>query len=324
MKTTITILMLVAVVLGGAATVRAEQVAPNALFTVDFQQGQVLRYEFVTKRDITTEMKSNKKDMGTSKPEVSTESVDMIIAFEPIEVDRFGLSTIKATCQSVKTKRTGGPARESREAVSSMNGKTFTFTVDARGKMIDKSQLDMLFKELGKQAFRKNSPSRIKEPDMIADVVASQWFLWDAVSSIKHPSQGVAVGQSWDSVLSVPTPMVMRKARDVTYKLKEIKKTDNGKMAVIDSSYLLAEQVPAGWPVPYTGTFSMSGKFGFFRGYKVQSLQGKGTELYNIDKGQIDHYQQNFKLVVQASAMIAGVTTDIKIDQKISMKLLKD
>jgi hypothetical protein len=58
---------------------------------------------------------------------------------------------------------------------------------------------------------------------MIGDFIASQWFLWDAQSSLERPAEGVAVGQTWRSQLSVPTPMVMRRARNVVYKLDEVR-----------------------------------------------------------------------------------------------------
>ena len=54
---------------------------------------------------------------------------------------------------------------------------------------------------------------------MVGDFIASQWFLWEGVASVEDPAAGVGLEQTWRSQLSVPLPMVMRKARDVTYRL---------------------------------------------------------------------------------------------------------
>jgi hypothetical protein len=161
---------------------------------------------------------------------------------------------------------------------------------------------------------------------MICDVVATQWFLWDAVSSIEKPSRGAAVGQSWNSKLSVPTPMVMRKARDVTYSLDEIRPGKKGRLAVIGSSYRIADSAPRDWPIPYSGTFQMAGGFGFYRNYQVLSLQGRGEELFNIDAGRIEQYNQQYQLQLSASLLLplAGVNPKITIKQNLTMNLLED
>ena len=243
------------------------------------------------------------------------------MAYTPIEVDPFGLTKIKATCESVKVARSKGPGRD---AVDNLAGKTFTLAIGPTGKIEDYSQLDELLKEIGKKAFRPNTD--IKEPDMIGDVVATQWFLWDAVSSIKKPSRGAAVGQSWTSKLSVPTPMVMRKARDVTYSLDEIRPGEKGRLAVISSSYRISDSAPRQWPIPYSGRFQVAGAFGFYRNYKVIDLQGKGEELFNIDAGRTEQYNQQYQLQLSASLLmpLAGVNPKITIKQNLTMNLLED
>ena len=158
---------------------------------------------------------------------------------------------------------------------------------------------------------------------MISDFIATQWFLWDSISSIEKASKGIHAGQSWKSKLSVPAPMVTRKARDVTYTLDEISQTEEGQLAVISSSYSLAESVPRTWPVPYTGRFQMSGKFGFLRGYKFLDLQGQGEELFNIDTGRIERYNQQYQVHIEASFPMGLMTGPrITIKQNITMELL--
>jgi hypothetical protein len=300
------------------------------LITVDFQEGQTLQYRFVSRKDIEVDWDPTKSDSKRSKSKVdnSSESMDMVVAYTPIEVNPYGLTTIKATCKSVKVERTSsgtGRAGTSKDAVENLAGMSFTFTVEPTGKIEDYSQLEKLIKEIGEKAFRpKGKEGRIKEPDMIGDFIATQWFLWDSVSSIEKAAEGVHVGQSWKSQLPIPTTMVTRKARDVTYTLDEIRQTEKGQLAVIRSSYSLAEAVPSSWPIPYVGHFQMSGRFGFLRGYKFLDLQGQGEELFNIDTGRTERYNQQYQVQVEASFPM-GISTMplITIKQNLTMELLE-
>jgi hypothetical protein len=293
------------------------------LLTVDFHAGQTLRYKFVTGREITVELDTTAAKSRSGRPvsDKSTESLEIIMAYTPIEVDPFGQTKVMALCESVKVARSKGPQRD---AVDYLSGKTFMLTVGPTGRIEDYFQLDELLKETGKKAFRPNTD--IKEPDMISDFVATQWFLWDAVSSVNEPSLGLAVGQTWTSKLSVPTPMVMRKARDVTYKLDEIRPGEKGRLAVISSSYKIADSAPHEWPIPYSGRFRVAGSFGFYRNYKVIDLRGKGEELFNIDAGRIEQYSQQYQMQLSASLLIplAGVNPEITIKQILTMDLLEN
>jgi hypothetical protein len=223
----------------------------------------------------------------------------------------------------VNVTRSKGPRKD---AVEHFAGKTFTLAVGPTGKIEDYSQLDKLIKEIGKKAFLPNSDrGRIKELDMIGDLVASQWFLWDAVSSLERPSEGVGAGQSWKSKLSVPTPMVMRKARDVTYRLDEIRRSEKGRLAVISSSYRQADSAPRDWPIPYSGRFQMRGTFGFLSSYKLLGLEGRGEELFNIDAGRIERQNQQYQMQLRALIPL-GISANpmITIKQNLTMKLLED
>ncbi len=305
------------------------------LISVDFKQGETLRYKFVSSRDIDIDWdpSQSKTGMGKSKSTAYKESLELVMAYAPVEIDPYGLTTVKATCESAKVKRTSTKARR-KDAVETLVGKTFTLKVSPNGRIADYSELNELVRELGDKAFRPGRrQGRIKEPDMISDFWASQWFLWDAVSSIPNAADGVEAGQSWMSRLFVPTPMVLRKGRDVTYTLDEIRETEKGQVAVISSSYALSESVPKGWsdlepdgwPIPYSGRFQMSGTFGFLRGYKVIELQGSGEELFNIDAGRTEQYNQDYQVTFSAK-FPAGIGANplIAIKQKLTMKLLED
>jgi len=307
----------------GKAELPGEQ---GELLTVDFQAGQTLRYKFVSSRVITVDWGTTAAKSRPGRPvsDKSSESLEIVMAYTPIEIDPYGLTTVKAFFESVKVARSKGPGRD---AVQSLAGRTFTFAVGPTGKIEDYSELDALLKEAGKKAFRANTDAgRIKQPDMICDVIATQWFLWDAVSSLKKPASGATVGQNWNSKLSVPTPMVMRKARDITYRLDEIRPGEKGRLAVISSSYKIADSAPRDWPIPYSGTFQVAGAYGFYRNYRVLSLQGGGEELFNIDAGRTEQYNQQYQMQLSASILLplAGVNPKITIKQNLTMDLLEN
>lgn len=277
--------------------------AGKVLLTVDFQQGQVLRYKFISSRDIIIDWDPQGKQSKSGKKspvDKTTESLEMVVAYTPVEVNPFGLTTIKATCEFIKARRSKGTHKD---AVDSLRGRTFTFTVGPTGIIEDRSQLAELIKEAGENAFQSGSNrGRVKEPDMIGDFACTQWFLWDSVASIEKPAEGVSAGQSWKSKLPVPGPMVMKKVRDVTYTLDRAPQSEIGRIAVIKSFFSPADSVPDNWPpFPYSGSFQMRGTFGFLRGYQILQLQGEGEEHFNIDVGRIEQYNQQYEVQLEAS-----------------------
>jgi len=298
------------------------------LLTVNFEEGQSLTYKFVCRReiDINWDPTGKASRSGKAASDKSTETLEVVMVYRPVEVDPFGLTTVEATCSSVRVQRSkrGGASGGRKDAVEYAAGRTFKLSVGPGGKIEDYSELDKLVKEMGERAFRANTDrGRIKEPDMIGDFISTQWFLWDSVSSVKNAVEGVAVGDSWGSQLSVPSPIVMRKARDVTYTVAEFRGSEQGRLAVIDSNYTLAESVPKSWPVPYSGRFQMSGTFGFLGGYKILSLEGQGQELYNIEAGRTEQYNQQYEMELDSSIPLGiDATPRISIKQTITAQLL--
>lgn len=292
----------------------------------------MLRYEFVSSRQIQV-------DFGPARPksegvvQAMSERMQLVFAYEPLEVDSYGLATVQATCESAQVQRTSFSPHKGRQgdAVEALKGRSFRLQVSPSGMLTDKAQLRQLILELGEEAFDKGK-RRIKNPDMIFDFIATQWFLWDSTSSIKRPSEGVAVGDSWDSRLLTPLPIPMRAERKVTYRLDEVRPADGGqtgRVAVIKSSYSPADSVEGDWPMPYGGRFQMRGMFGFFRGYKILGLSGEGTELFNIDAGVIEQADQQYEVEIDAVIPFGlGDSQDeeprpnVTIKQQITMQLL--
>ncbi len=290
------------------------------LLTVDFQQSQTLRYKFVSSRSTEVTMEDASKTKRGKATKYS-ERMEMVVAYSSVDVDPYSFTTIKARCESINVTRNPA-AGVKNDAARNFAGKSFTIRVAPTGKIEDRGELVTLVREVAQKAFRTSTQhGRIKEPDMVCDLLAAQWFLWDAISSIDNPVQGVTVGDSWKSQLSIPTPMVMHKARDVVYKLEEVRQSDRGQVAVITSSYSLSKSPPSGWPVPYSGTFRQSGPFGLYGRYRNLGLQGTGRELFNIDAGQIEQSEQDYEMNMTASLPLP-VNIKIKMKQKLSMQLL--
>ena len=317
---------LIAGIIGGCTSAPSPR---KTLLTVDFKPGQTLKYKFVNSRNMAVDWGPMRGgDPSKTKINKSSESLEMVVSYTPVEVDPYGVSTIRADCESAKAKRTSESARQQnwQEAAETFAGKSWTFTVDARGKIVDGSKFVEVLREAGQRAFRADrSKGLIKDPDMLFDVIAMQWFLWDSVSSVSNPIKGVAVGDKWKSVLAAPATMVLFAARDVNYTLSEIRVQDaNNRIAVIDSSYSLLWPNPSEWPVPYTEAFQMSGIYGFLRGYKTHDLQGHGQELFNIDAGRTERYSQSYTMHASASMPMGlpGVNPQITIDQNSIMELL--
>jgi len=297
------------------------------ILTITFEQGQTLRYRFVSNKEIDIDwgQMGKRGKPGKNKIDKHYESFEMVVAYTAVEADPYGLTRIEARCESVKTSRIPAKGRgRDKDAAEHFNGKSFNFAFEPNGKIEDYSNLHQLIKEVGKKAFRNDRRmGRIKGPDMIGDFVVTQWFLWDSISSIAEPIEGVAVGESWASKLSIPTPMIMRQARDVEYTLSEIRPSDEGRLAIIKSSYGHADSVPDGWAIPYTGSFQMKGTFGFLRGYKITELQGNGEEIFNIDAGRCEGYEQNYTMKMDARfPMGLGIKPKLTVKQTITMELI--
>jgi len=296
----------------------------KVLFTVDFQKGRTLEYKLTSERQIDVDWNpqgESSTDQGTLSK--STESMEMVIAYTPVKVDPYGLTTIEATCKQVKVTRTKSRGRDALEA---LKGKKYVFTIDPIGKIQDYSDLERVAKEVGNKAFRPGK-ERIKDSDMVEDFIAIQWFLWDSASSIEKFTEGVSIGQSWDSQLPAPTTMVLKRARDVTYTFDGICPSEQGRLAVINSSFSLAESVKRNWPIPYSGSFRLSGRLGFLRqfsmGLEFRDLQGQGEDLFNIDTGQLEQLNHQYEMNIQTSIPLPGAKPLITIKQNFKVQLLR-
>jgi len=311
----------------GEKTVKQKPTGGKKLLSVGFKKNRTLRYKFVSSREVNVDWGPSKNNTRQGKQ--SSEVLEMVVSYSPVEVNPYGLSTIRATFESSTVRRSPDKGH-SVDAAEYFSGKSFTFKVSPSGKIEDYSELESLIYQAGEKAFRPaKDNAKIKEPDMIEDVFATQWFLWDSISSIDKTAEDVKAGQSWKSQLALPTPLLLRKTRDVTYTLSEIRPNTKGRLAVIQSTYSPGDTAPVSWPFPYSGSFQISGTFGFLgtmcKGFIVSSVQGQGEELFNIDLGRTEQYKQEYQTeLTGASPGLMGVNPKITIKQILTMGLLEN
>ena len=297
---------------------------------LNFKPEQSLSYKFISDRAVTLDWNTKDK-AGQSKAALvqGNERLEMVVDYTLENLDPNGLATIRGKCKSAVVTRKGELFRKKgTDAAQSFAGKSFTFTVDARGRIHDYSDMKRVFYETGENAFSKSrSRGRIKAQDMVADIVATQWFLWDPLASIEDPLAGVAPGDSWNSSISVPTPIIVKESRDVQYDFVEVRDTDTGRIALVKSTYSPSSLEQKDWPIPYQGKFQVSGTFGFLTtftsGFEVLELSGTGYEYFNLDKGYTKKRTQNYNITMQStSRSMMGTKPIISLKQHLMMSLI--
>ncbi|MBE0537006.1 MAG: hypothetical protein IH624_15185 [Phycisphaerae bacterium] len=298
------------------------------LLVVEFKPETTLRYKFVSERDITLELKSDDPKMqDKNKPQKMAEKLELVIAYKPVEVDPFGLTVIEATCESAQvTRRNFTAANTTPDAAQQLAGKTFTIKLSPSGKITDYSSLTEIVQRLGEQAFTGSTTGsqKIKNPDMIYDFIAMQWYLWDSVATIDKPLDGVKKGTTWTADQLIPLPVPMIAARKTTYTFNNIMETPEGRKAIINSEYELTKAKLENWPKPYAESFAMKGMFGFLRNYQYQSVEGTGKQIFNIDSGTVESDRQHYIMTMTAAFMLplGDSVPVITLDQKITTELL--
>lgn len=324
----ITRLLCVAVVLSLLAGCRESQ--KKELLVVEFKPDTTLRYRFVSERDITLELKSDDPRMqDKNKPQTMAEKLELVVAYKPVEVDPFGLTAIEAKCESAKvTRRNFTAAATTPDAAEKLAGRTFTIKLSPSGKIDDYAGLTEVVQQLGEQAFSGSTTGsqKIKNPDMIYDFIAMQWYLWDSVATIEKPLDGVKQGSTWTADQLIPLPVPMIAVRKTTYTFDNVMETPEGRKAIINSTYELAKTKLENWPKPYADRFAMKGMFGFLRNYQYQSVEGTGKQIFNIDAGTVETDRQQYKMIMTAAFMmpLGDSVPVITIDQKITTELLGD
>jgi hypothetical protein len=296
---------------------------------VSFEKDIPITYRMVSERETEIDLTTG-DPKKKSRPQTTTEKLELVMVYTPVVVDPFGLSTLKVECESVKVTRSGFSGKQSAsDAMESLTGKSFTLDLTPTGKIADISDLERLAAELGKASFSTSKQSaRIKNPDMIADFLAMQQYLWAAGSAISNQLD-LKSGDTWQTQQSIPWPVPIYPppGRTTTYTLESIQtEEDLSRKAIIKSTYAMSEAPIEDYIRPYEeGQFQMRGLFGFLRNFQFKHIEGAGTQIFNMDDGLVESDRQQYQLDVTASFMLplGDSLPVLKVDQKISIERIK-
>ena len=73
----------------------------------------------------------------------------------------------------------------------------------------------------------------------------------------------------------------------------------------MDSAYQLRERPVLNFPLPYEGSYQIKGSlFSVLRNYQHQSLEGSGTQIFNLTDGVPEKDQQDYTLVTRADFIL--------------------
>ncbi|NLW84785.1 MAG: hypothetical protein GXY41_10360 [Phycisphaerae bacterium] len=314
---------------GGCEKSNSRLQPTGELLLLSFAENQPLHYRMVSERRTHFDLNGTESTQQ-SQGQIMTERLEAVMVYTPIEVDPFGLTVIRATCESAKVTRTAFTRRQNdADAMESLPQLSFTLTLTPIGQIEDRSDFERVVQQLGDKAFAQVSPTagRVKNPDMISDFIAMQSYLWDTVASIDNPAKGVTVGKTWKTrqMLPWPSPVPNPPTRITTFALQDILSDEQGRKAHITSTYAMTGDFLRNIPLAYEGSFQMRGTFGFLRRYQFESIEGGGTQIFNIDTGVLEKDHQKYTLHVGADlALPLGDSKPVlTIEQTISIELLQ-
>lgn len=302
------------------------QTGPRTTLLVDFPTDTPLRYKMATERKVEIRLTGDKPERTQSH--TVNESLELVMEYRAVESNPFGLSTIEGKCVSAKVQRDslrGTSTGKTHDVAEDLAGRTFRFTVSPTGRIEDYSDLEKLVKELGAKSFIEGvkAPTAVKDPDMLTDFIAMQWYLWDCAAAVKNPSSGVRPDKEWKAVQLLMLPLPLPVARETTYRLAETQDQSVPKKAIIASSFALTDKEIPHWPAPYEGKFNLKGSlFAVMRNYRFDTLEGSGTTVMNLDQGLLENDRQQWKVGITAEFLLplGNSLPQIIVDQKVDIQ----
>ncbi|MBW8035578.1 MAG: hypothetical protein FVQ79_08105 [Planctomycetes bacterium] len=301
----------------------------RTILAVKFENDSSIKYRMVSERNVETDLDGS---AGKSKPTNISEKLELVMSYSPVgPVEVYGITTMKAVCESAKVTRRGLKGKPSADVADLLAGRSFNFTISPVGKVLDNSEMDALVLELGNKSIKTSDrQGRMKSPDMIADFIALQKHLWDSVTSVPQGTVGAVKGQTWKRLEYIPLPVPVRAAREITYTLADggpgqVEAEGAERKVEIQSTFALSDEKLPDWPRLYERGFRMQGMFGFLRNYKFKSLEGSGVQVFNVDSGIVESDEQEYRLLITASFPAPlGDPPMLTIDQKLTIKLMAD
>jgi hypothetical protein len=295
---------------------------------VSFEKDVPIAYRMVSERETEIDLTTS-DPQKKSRPQTTTEKLELVMVYTPVKVDPFGISILNAECNSAQVTRTGFSGKKApSDAMERLVGKAFSLNLTPTGEMADLKDLERLAAELGEASFSAGKNMRIKNPDMINDFLAMQQYLWTAGSGI--PDQlDLKEGDTWQvhQTIPWPVPIYPPPGRITTFTLESIQtEEDLSRKATISSTYAMSETPFEEYVRPYEeGKFQMKGLFGFLRNFQFKHIDGTGTQIFNINEGLIESDHQQFQLDVGANFMLplGDSLPVLKVNQTISIERIK-
>ena len=305
--------------------------APKQVMMLSFELNKPLKYRFVSSREVSLSL----SDQREKAPKKMSERLEMTIVYTPIDVDAYGDYTIKAVCESSHVTRSSfSSSRASgKDVMDSLQGMEWQFKVNALGQIRDYSGLTAVVEQLGKKTIKIQAKRNVKDQDMIWDFVNSQWFIWDPVSSQANAGIDIVPGSSWTSTQIIPFARLVPAERRITY-------TDLGSQDGADKIGIGGdiEMLPMQFnedkkpmptvdnlPKPYQVKFQMRGMFGFLIRYKVLSLEGSSTAVYDSERALLLSNKQEYDMNMTASFMLplGNSVPQLAVHQSITTELIE-
>ncbi len=302
---------------------KADSSRDGELFVVGVEQDQVIKYKLTSQREATLDLKG--EDSGKNKPQTMTEKLEVVMAYKVIEADPYGMTTFEATCEKADVTRSNFTGRSAgADSAEKLRGKKFRITITPSGRVTERDELVQLVEEVGAATLtNKGKQGRIKDQDMIWDFVALQWSLWESISTVPNPVQGVKPGQTWQTMQMVPLPMPFPIAMKAEYTFADIMQTEGERKALFKSIYYFGndptDTSELNLPEPFKGKFRMRGMFGFLTGYKFDRLEGQGKVIYNLDTSMLEKEIKEYDIDITAAFMLPLGDSVPVIDMKQKM-----
>lgn len=298
---------------------------PRTTLLVDFPADTPLKYKMTSQRKVEIRLTGDKPQRDQSH--TVNESLELVMEYRAVESNPFGLSLIEGKCLSATVKRDslrGTQPSKNPDVAENLAGRSFRFTISPTGRIEDYTDLEKLVKELGAKSFIEGikAPTRVKDPDMLTDFIAIQWYLWDGSAAVKNPSGGVQMGKDWKAIQLLPVPVPIPVARETTYRLTETQDQAVPKKAILASSYAISDKEVPNWPKPYEGVFNLKGSlFAVMRNYRFNTIEGSGTTVMNLDQGLLESDQQQWKVGITAEFLLplGNSLPQILVDQTVDI-----
>lgn len=298
---------------------------------LDFDAASPLRYRYVSSREVQIVLTSGSAGKKEDSKR-SSESIEMVFAIRPVDLNPYGLSTLEFTCESVQIKRSSFSGKASgSDAMQSLQGRSYTLQVSPTGQMeLTESFLNTL-RLIGQNSFvdKPDSKQRIKDPDMILDWLFFHYTLWDLTASNPKALRGIVAGSNWPSEQFLPWPVPIQNlpSRTLTYTVENIEERQGTRLATVRTQYQLREKPLLNFPMPYEGNYQIRGSlFSVLRNYRHESLEGTGHLVFNLTDGRLESAEDQYTLVTAADFILplGDSVPKLTIQQQIRIERLSD